>query len=369
MVHLYINLLYYLPHLYLFFRIKNQFISRKYRILYTIIYIGIASIFPIVGFHPSIANPLMRILAPVSDYLLPFYLYVFLFMVAFDLLLLLNFLIRIIPHKYFYSLKFRFYTLTLMVALSIGIVYAGAVNLNTIQVSQYKIEVPRKNSSLDHLKVAFIADAHIQENFPMDFLDQFIRKVNDLHSDVLLCGGDIVEGGHLDGRMEVIETKLRSIKTRYGVYAVFGNHEGYGRNAPIDFFKNAGMILLRDSVLRIDSAFYIGGRNDKRSGTRKSVSELMGEKTPDLPFLLMDHRPLELKEVSRTPVDVQFSGHTHNGQLFPLNFIIHTLYELSWGYKKIGNTHFFVTSGLRLWGPPVKTAGKAEIMLVDIVFN
>jgi predicted MPP superfamily phosphohydrolase len=76
-----------------------------------------------------------------------------------------------------------------------------------------------------------------------------------------------------------------------------------------------------------------------------------------------------LQETSLTPVDVQFSGHTHNGQLFPLNYIFHSIYELPWGYKKIRNTHFFVTSGLRLWGPPVKTAGKSEIMLVNINSN
>ena len=83
----------------------------------------------------------------------------------------------------------------------------------------------------------------------------------------------------------------------------------------------------------------------------------------------MDHRPLDLQAVSRSNVDVQFSGHTHDGQLFPINLITNMVYELSWGYKKIRNTHFFVTSGLRLWGPQVKTAGKSEIMCVDIQFK
>ncbi|NJK95137.1 MAG: hypothetical protein HC905_09695 [Bacteroidales bacterium] len=83
----------------------------------------------------------------------------------------------------------------------------------------------------------------------------------------------------------------------------------------------------------------------------------------------MDHRPTELQEASRTITDIQFSGHTHNGQLFPVNLFLKRMYELSWGYKKIRDTHFFVTSGLRLWGPPVKTAGKSEIMLVDVVLK
>jgi predicted MPP superfamily phosphohydrolase len=99
------------------------------------------------------------------------------------------------------------------------------------------------------------------------------------------------------------------------------------------------------------------------------VNEILGTTSPDLPVLLLDHRPTELEETSKTPVDVQFSGHTHNGQLFPINYILHSMYELTWGYKKIRNTHFFVTSGLRLWGPPVKTAGKSEIMLIKIYYK
>jgi predicted MPP superfamily phosphohydrolase len=88
-----------------------------------------------------------------------------------------------------------------------------------------------------------------------------------------------------------------------------------------------------------------------------------------MPVILMDHRPTQLREVSQTIADVQVSGHTHYGQMFPVNLITHTVYELSWGYKKIKNTHFFVTSGLRLWGPLVKTAGKSEIMLIDVKFE
>jgi len=88
-----------------------------------------------------------------------------------------------------------------------------------------------------------------------------------------------------------------------------------------------------------------------------------------LPVILVDHRPTEMDQVSKTAVDVQLSGHTHNGQLFPINLIIKTMYELSWGHQKLGNTHFFVTSGIRLWGPPVRTTGKSEIMVIDVKFT
>jgi predicted MPP superfamily phosphohydrolase len=91
--------------------------------------------------------------------------------------------------------------------------------------------------------------------------------------------------------------------------------------------------------------------------------------TDSLPVILIDHRPTELAQVSKTLVDVQLSGHTHDGQMFPINLITRRVYPLSWGYRKIGNTHFFVTSGIRLWGPPVRTSGKSEIMVIDITFS
>jgi len=88
-----------------------------------------------------------------------------------------------------------------------------------------------------------------------------------------------------------------------------------------------------------------------------------------LPVILIDHRPTELEQASQNGVDLQMSGHTHNGQLFPLNLILRNMYRLSWGYEKIGQTHFFVTSGIMLWGPPVRTTAKSEIMVINVRFT
>jgi predicted MPP superfamily phosphohydrolase len=74
-----------------------------------------------------------------------------------------------------------------------------------------------------------------------------------------------------------------------------------------------------------------------------------------------------MEQISKTSADIVFSGHTHNGQLFPINLITHCVYELSHGYMKKRSTHFFVSSGIRLWGPPVRTTGKSEILVVDVI--
>jgi uncharacterized protein len=368
MFHLYLTLGFILPNIYVFFRIKHHFINKGYRVWYSIIYLLIAGIYLFSGRNQD-GNFLVETLHTISNYLLPFYLYIFLFLLFFDLLLLINLLVKIVPSAVRKRLSFKIYTLSSIVILSALVVVYGAINLNTIRVSNYRIDVPKKNSNIDHLKVAFVADFHIQQDIPAEFVDQFVRKVNALQPDILLYGGDIIEGNRENGSLGLIETTLRNIHTKLGSYAVLGNHESYGRRGVGNFFDSAGITLLRDSIVKIDSSIWLAGRYDQQFRSRKSVNEILETASPALPVILLDHRPTELQETSLMPVDVQFSGHTHDGQLFPINLILHSMYELTWGYKKIRNTHFFVTSGLRLWGPPVKTAGKSEIMLVDIDFK
>jgi uncharacterized protein len=370
MFHFYLTLAYIIPNIYVFFRIKHLFISKGYKLWYTFVYLLLASVYPLsenlLGHN---TNFFAQVLSTAADYLLPFYLYLFFSVLLFDLFLLLTLLFRIVSRELRKSFLFSFYTLFIMIFLSVAMVIGGAINLNTIRVSRYQIALPKRSSHINNLRVAFVADFHIQQSTNPHFVEQFVRKVNALKPDIMLYGGDIVEGRDDKKVSEVILSTLREIQTKYGTFGVLGNHEFYGSHGKGTFYDKAHITLLCDTIMKIDSSFYLAGRLDEHFRQRKSVNGILQNIKPDLPIILLDHRPTRLQEVSQTPVDVQFSGHTHNGQLFPINYIIQRMYELSWGYKKIKNTHFFVTSGLRLWGPPVKTAGKSEIMLVDFKFE
>ncbi|MFA5972878.1 MAG: metallophosphoesterase [Lentimicrobiaceae bacterium] len=370
MFHLYITLAYIIPNIYVFFRIKDLFIGKGYRLIYSVFYILTATIYPLTQLYSHReVNTVMQVLSDVSGYILPFFLYLFLFIILFDLLLLFNLLFGIVSSETRKSFSFRLYALSSIILLSVAIVIAGVINMNTIRISKYQVEIPRRLSSTDHLRVAFVSDFHIQQNTSLGFVEQFVRKVSALQPDIILYGGDMVEGDTENETTEAIESAIRNIHVKYGSYGVTGNHEFYGGNDPRNFFRNAGIKLLCDTIVRIDDSFYLAGRYDEHFRQRKAINEILGSDSNDLPVILLDHRPTELQEVSRTKADIQFSGHTHDGQMFPINLITRSIYELSWGYKKIRNTHFFVSSGLRLWGPPVRTAGKSEIMLVDIYFK
>lgn len=361
-----ITLVYVLPNIYLFLRIGKLFINKGYRFVYALIYLFIALFFPLItllsGREPG---PLFNLLSTLAGYILPFYLYLFLFVLLIDILLLVNLFVRGISGEKLQSTRFKVAGFLSVVTGSVIVVIAGAINFNTIRTSGYEIDVPRKSAKIDRLKIAFVSDFHLGENTSIDFVSRFAKEISAIQPDLLLYGGDIVEG-HREVNMGRYEKILSGIKAKYGVYAVLGNHEFYRGQDKGGFFDRSGMNLLRDTVVMVDHAFNLAGRYDSHFNRRMSVGDLVKSVNDSLPVILMDHRPTELEQVSKNNVDVQFSGHTHDGQMFPINLILRNMYDLVWGYKKISHTHFFVSSGIRLWGPPVRTVGKSEIMVVTV---
>lgn len=264
--------------------------------------------------------------------------------------------------------RFRSRRLAVVLVAPVLVVGLGAFNNQWIRVKRSTIEIPRKSSALKELTVAFASDFHLGALTSAGFMDRFVARVNAVAPDIVLIGGDVLEGDRRDEDTGRFEAAFRRLRARYGVYGAPGNHEGHGGGGG-EFFKRAGIRMLEDAVVRIDDAFYLAGRNDAHGRARKTVDALLAGTPGDLPIVLISHRPVDFENVSRRGVDVMLSGHTHDGQLFPINWITAREYELSWGYLKKGPTHFFVSSGLQVWGPPVRTAGASEVLVIRVVFK
>ena len=367
--HTIIALAYTIPNIYLFFRISRLFISKGYKLYYSLIYLLIFFIYPAGDLISwKTAGSIKYILAVITNYLLPFYLYLFLSLLAFEIFLLLNRIFKIVPVEKLKRPWMRTICLSSILFLSLATLTAGVINFNTIRTSEYRIKIPARSSAITHLRIAFAADFHLKDNTDIHFVERFAEKVKIIHPDLMVFGGDIVEGNRENAKMLPYETILSTISARYGVYAVLGNHEFYAGRYKGTFFNKAGMKLLCDTIVEIGGLFNLAGRLDSHFNEREAVNDLIKGENESLPLILIDHSPTEISQVSKTDVDIQLSGHTHNGQLFPINLITRCIYDLSWGYMKRGNTNFFVTSGIRLWGPPVRTAGKSEIMVIDVDF-
>lgn len=361
-----ISLAYILPNIYIFLRLGKLFVVRKYRLYYMLAYLFVAVSFPLVNI---LSNGDTGILGMIANYLLPYYLYLTLSLLAYDLFLLANILLKIVPAEKVMSNRFKMTGLFAILLLPCFVVIAGAINFNTIRLSEYQIEVPRKSAKINHMKIAFVADFHLKKGVNPLYVEKFARQIEIIQPDLMIYGGDIVEGNREDESMHRFEKIFKTIHPKYGVFAVLGNHEFFGRQDKGQFFDRAGMKLLNDSNVVIEGSFNLLGRYDSHFSRRKSIGALIKSVKDSLPVILIDHRPTEMEEVSKTLVDVQLSGHTHDGQMFPINLILKSMYRLTWGYEKIRNTNFFVTSGIRLWGPPVRTTGKSEIMVIEVNFK
>ena len=166
---------------------------------------------------------------------------------------------------------------------------------------------------------------------------------------------------------ENMAEELSKLRAPLGIYMVPGNHEYIsGIKESIRFIENTPITLLRDSVLTLPNGMQLIGRDDRSNKSRRSLQDLMKKVEKDKPILLLDHQPYGLTESEAAGIDLQFSGHTHRGQVWPMSLVTDYLYEQSHGYRQWGNSHIYVSSGLSLWGPPFRIGTESEMVVFQL---
>jgi predicted MPP superfamily phosphohydrolase len=204
-----------------------------------------------------------------------------------------------------------------------------------------------------------------------------VGTINELEPDIVILAGDIIDDNIQPFIDQDMGEDFKKIKSKYGVYAVFGNHEYYGKSIDkivYEYNSSAGFNLLRDKMIKIDNSFYIAGRDDlsqeRYSKTkRKSINELLSDADKRLPIFVIDHQPVNFSEGEKAGVDLQFSGHTHGGQLLPANIITKRLFENDFGLLTKDTYNVIVSSGIGTWGPPIRIGTSSEIVQVEIEFK
>ena len=150
------------------------------------------------------------------------------------------------------------------------------------------------------------------------------------------------------------------------VYACLGNHEFYaGHPEAKQFYQDAGIHLLIDSVAHVDSCIAIIGRDDVTNRRRKTIEDMM---VPLREFytIVLNHQPYSLERAEAAGVDFQLSGHTHRGQVWPISWITDRIYECSWGSHQRGNTHYYISSGIGIWGGKFRIGTQSEYVVATI---
>jgi uncharacterized protein len=252
----------------------------------------------------------------------------------------------------------------LIITVVLGI---GNYRFNHPKIVTIEQEVA-KSTLKKELRIVAASDIHLGTSIDKKRLHSYIQLINSQHPDIILLAGDIVDrsfGSVMEQRME---EELRQLSAPLGVFAISGNHEFYSgvRNQIFDYLSKAGIHVLCDTSVLVDNRFYLIGREDRTNIHRKPLSDLVAGLKPEYPRILLDHQPHHLEEACKNDIDLQISGHTHNGQFFPGNLIVKSIFEDAYGYLKKGKTSFYVSSGLGIWGPQYRIGSQSEIVVIRL---
>lgn len=297
----------------------------------------------------------------------------FFIVVAVDLFRLLDRWFPFIPA--FFKQRPEVAGLAVVLLTSVIIIY-GVWNARNPRLVHYDLVIPKAAGSLEELRVVMVSDIHLGKIVHNDRLQFLVQRINDLNPDLVLLAGDIIDESVGPFAEQEMSVTLRGIQQKYGVFAVFGNHEYIGGHAEeaLRHLQEAGVTVLRDATQNVDGKFYIVGRDDQsraRFGEtgRQELSSLMKDLDDSLPVILLDHQPTHLEEARVQGVDLQLSGHTHKGQLFPFNLFTRRIFETDWGYLRKGDLQVIVSCGFGTWGPPIRTGSVPEIVEIVIHFT
>lgn len=366
--------------------------SGYFRFLVAFIYLFL-TVSPLSGFLITY-KPWHRFLKVLGNYWLGTFFYILFTVLIFDFLRRITYLPFLFSFRYIAMLHSTRKSLLIagfcvMFLICCSSIY-GILHAKRIYLREYPITLETACEQPD-LKIALVADLHLGYSTTESQIQRMADLINSQTPDLICIAGDI-----FDNDFDAIENPqsvasiLAGLKSRYGVYACYGNHDvsekilagfTFSQNEPLpedprfrEFLTDAGIRLLEDEAILIDDRFYLAGRKDeskaqKEGNSRLSFSQLTEELNPDLPLIVMDHQPNELAEAAAAGVDLDLSGHTHDGQIFPGNLIMKFLWKNPCGILRKDSMYSVVTSGVGVWGPAMRIGTDSEVVILNVKFR
>ena len=320
-------------------------------------------------FYASVFNDwLIRI----GAYWLAFYFYLLLLWGAVDFSMWIGRLAGLIPMNIDSNLPVLGWSIVLAVCL---LVACGIWVANSPQLRRYTITIHKK-APVHSIHIIMISDLHLGLFMGQRRLENLVAAINRQNPDIILLPGDILDeniGIFVDDNMPEL---LRRLQPKFGMFGCLGSHEYIWGDSEktVQELSKANITLLRDQAVKIADSFYLAGRDDYyreklTDSPRKPLEEILRDCDRALPVIMMDHQPVEVETGQEQGIDLYVAGHTHHGQLFPLNFITQAIFKLDWGYWHSGAFHLIVSSGFGTWGPPVRIGTQSEWVSINVQFN
>ena len=253
---------------------------------------------------------------------------------------------------------------TLSILVLLTVVFVGG-NIKY----RHKVRVPLQLTTDKPIgkeyKIVMVSDLHIGYHNRRAELARWIDLINAEQPDFILVAGDIIDMSMRPITEEKMAEEFRRLTAP--VYACLGNHEYYSRvPAARQFYAEAGIRLLKDEAVMVDSVITIVGRDDRTNRERNPLDKVVSNAPYSTYTIVLDHQPYELERAEQAKVDFQLSGHTHRGQVWPISWITDAIYECSHGSWQRGNTHFYVSSGLGIWGGKFRIGTQSEYVVATL---
>ncbi len=268
-------------------------------------------------------------------------------------------------------------TMLLPLVLTVSLLIYGYFNMNNVLKTEYTVTTS-KSISAEGYKIGLMADIHFGISLDIEEFREMCEEISNEDVDIMFLVGDIVDDNTSGAEMKAAFSALSQIKTRYGIYYVYGNHDrqrysfdkAYTEEELYEAITSVGITVLRDGVAQPTDELVIVGREDRSDKSRKPLTELLsGINTAENLTIVLDHQPSDYDKNARLGTDLLLSGHTHGGQIWPANLLLDIVKfnDGNYGVYKLGNDgHAVVTSGFAGWGFPVKTAAPAEYVIINV---
>ncbi|MGV8073180.1 MAG: metallophosphoesterase [Syntrophobacteraceae bacterium] len=294
---------------------------------------------------------------------------------GFVFLLFCGFLLVSVPDLLFRSMRNVFHIhlpllngrIPAMVVLSVALVVSvyGFFEANRIRIERVIIPTAKLPAGIDHLKIAQISDLHLGILMREERLKPILEKIRREAPDILVCTGDLVDGD--TARLNGLPELFGQIRPRYGKYAVTGNHEYYaGINQSIAALHAYGFEVLRGEAVQPGNVLNVVGIDDPAIGVKTDEISLLSSVKNGLFTLYLKHRP-NVPETGKAMFDLQLSGHTHKGQIFPFSLVTGMVFPMQSGLYDLGNgSKLYVSRGSGTWGPPMRVLSPPEVTVIEL---
>ncbi len=217
----------------------------------------------------------------------------------------------------------------------------------------------------NEMRIVAVSDVHLGEGTGREQLRRYVDMINAQKPDVVLVAGDLIDNSVAPVVRDSMGEELARIEAP--IYMVAGNHEYIsGIERVEEYLHTTPVRLLRDSVAVLPNGVQLICRDDRSNRRREPLSSLIAKADTTRPIVVLDHQPYHLAEADALGIDLQISGHTHRGQVWPLNLLTDRMYEQSHGYRRWSRAHIYVSSGLSLWGPPFRIGTQSELVVIRL---